>query len=264
MTVHDQKITQLVIPDSLVPTVLQVIHEAPQSGHPDCDRSLAMARKRYYCPKMRLDITTHVSQCLSCGQTKGNTYTAPILEYPTHAGPFDTLAIDLLQLPRSHQGSAYVLVCINHFSRFVVVTPLSTKTAPVVAHTLVSHLLCPYTTPTVFLSVNGTEFKNQILHNICQQYGITQTFITAHHPASNGLVERTHRKILEILHVAGQLHESWEDRLPHLAACINGSVNSSTGKTPHYIVYGSETRLPYDLLVQPCAPVYSTDDFAQI
>ncbi len=64
---------------------------------------------------------------------------------------------------------------------------------------------------------------------------------------------------MEILrHVAGQLHESWEDWLPHVAAPINGSVNSSTGKMPHYIVFGSEKRFPYDL-VSPCKPVYSED-----
>ncbi len=115
----------------------------------------------------------------------------------------------------------------------------------------------------VLLSDNGTEFKNDVLYHICQQYNIKQTFITAHHPASNGLAERTNRKILEILrHVAGHLHETWEDWLPHVAASINGSVNSSTGKTPHYIVFGSEKRFPYDILVPPRKPIDS-EDYAQ-
>ncbi len=89
------------------------------------------------------------------------------------------------------------------------------------------------------------------------------SFITVYHPASNGLVERVNRKILEILqHVAGQFHEAWQDWLPHVAACINGSVNASTGKTPHYVVYGSEKCLPYDLL-QPHVPVYSVNNYSQ-
>ena len=64
-------------------------------------------------------------------------------------------------------------------------------------------------------------------------------------------------------HVAGKFQDSWQDWLPHVAACINGPVNASTGKTPHYVVFGSEKRLPYDLLVQPRRPVYSLDDYAQ-
>ncbi len=228
VTVHDTHVTQLVVPEALIPVVLQLIHDAPQSGHPGRDKSLAMARSRYYWPRMRIDILNHVAQCLSCAQTKGSTTTAPILEYPTPVGPFDTVAIDLLKLPRSHQGSTYALVCVDHFSRFVVLAPLPNKSATVVAHALVSSLLCPFTTPSVLLSDNGTEFKNDVLYHICQQYHIKQTFITAHHPASNDLAEGANRKFLEILrHVAGHLHESWKDWLPHVAASINGSVNSS-------------------------------------
>ncbi len=96
VTVHDAHVTQLVIPESPIPVVLQLIHDAPQSGHPGRDKSLTVARQRYYWPKMRIDIINHVTHCLSCAQTKVSTTTAPILEYPTPDGPFDTVAIDLL------------------------------------------------------------------------------------------------------------------------------------------------------------------------
>ena len=139
-----------------------------------------------------------------------------------------------------------------------MLAPLQNKSANAVVHALVTHLLCPYTTPIVLISDSGTEFKNDILHNICQQYHITQTFVSVQHPASNGLVERANKKILDVLrHVVSQLHDSWQDWLPHVAASINGSINASTGKTPHYIIYGTEKRLPYDVLLQPRVPVYS-------
>ncbi len=109
---------------------------------------------------MRLDIELHITQCLSFAETKGTTHTALILEYPLSAGLFDVVGIDLLQLPRSIQGSTYVLVCVDHFSRFTVLAPLPNKSATTVAHALVSHLICPYTTPCILLGDNGTEFKN--------------------------------------------------------------------------------------------------------
>ncbi len=163
VTISRDKVTQLVIPATFVDTVLQLLHDTPSAGHPGRDRTLAAARTKYYWPTMRVDIEKHVSQCVSCAQTKGTTKTAPILEYPLPDGPFDVVGIDLLQLPRSTQGSVYVLVCVDHFSRFVVLTPLPNKSATTVAHALVSHLFCPYTTPRVLLSDNGTEFKNQVL-----------------------------------------------------------------------------------------------------
>ena len=262
--INDKLVTQLVIPDSLIPTVLSLIHDLPHAGHPGRDKSIAMARTKYFWPHMSRDITNHVSQCVDCALNKGNTKTAPIQEYPTPIRPFETVAIDLLQLPRSKQGSVYVLVCVDHFSRYTVLIPLPNKSASSVAHAFVSHFICPYTTPSVLLSDNGTEFKNEVLQKICQQFHITQTFITAYHPASNGLVERTNRKILSILrHLVGKFHESWQDWLHHVNACINATINSSTGKTPHSIVFGHDKRFPFDMLEQPRIPVYSVDDYVQ-
>ncbi len=155
-----------------------------------------MARAKYYWPTMRLDIEKHIEQCLSCAETKSTTQTAPTLESPLPVGPFEVVGIELLQLPRSIKGSIYVLVCVGHFSCFTVLVPLPNKSATTVAHAIVSHLICPYTTPRVLLSDNRTEFKNQVLQDICTQFHIQETFITSHHPASNGLVERTNTKIL--------------------------------------------------------------------
>ncbi len=172
MIIAKDVVTQLVVPVAFVDVVLQLLHDAPSSGHPGRDRTLGAARSKYYWPSMSIGIEKHVSCCLSCAQTKGTTTTAPILEYPLSAGPFDAVGVDLLQLPRSSQGSCYILVCVDHFSRFVVLAPLRDKSAATVAHALVSHLICPYTTPRVFLTDNGTEFKNQVLADICAQYGV--------------------------------------------------------------------------------------------
>ncbi len=196
----EAKVTQLIILASLVGTAIitrqQLLQDAPTTSHPGCDRTLSITRKKYYWPTMRLDIEQHIAQCLSCAKTKCTTQTAPTLEYLLPAEPFDVVGIDLLHLPHTLQGSSYVIVCVNHFSRFIVLAPSPNKTATAVAHALVSHLICPYMTPPVLLSDNGTKFKNQVLRDICTQFDIKQTFIAVHHPSSNGLVERSNIKIL--------------------------------------------------------------------
>ncbi len=114
------------------------------------------------------------------------------------------------------------------------------------------------------MSDNGAEFRNAVVSEICSQFGIKQTFTAAYHPASNGLVERANRKILEVLRpIVNELLDNWEDWLPHVAASLNSSVNDSTGKSPHYVLYGVEKRLPYDLLTSPQQPVYNTDNYTQ-
>lgn len=72
---------------------------------------------------------------------------APIQEYPLPAGPFNVIGLDLMQFPQSTQGPAYTLVCVNHLSHCVVFAPLCKKSTVAVAHVLVSHSVCPNTTP---------------------------------------------------------------------------------------------------------------------
>ncbi len=171
----------------IVPTILHLIHDDILAGHPGRERTLIAARKKFSWPTMKIDITDHVSKCVQCAQHKGTVpKPAPILQYPPPAGPWDVVAIDLLQLPASNHGSRYLLVCVDHFSRFVNLGPLQNKTAEPVAHALISNLFCPYSTPRVLLSDNGTEFRNALLEEICKQFNIKQTFTVTYHPSSNG------------------------------------------------------------------------------
>ncbi len=155
-SVANNDVTQVVTHYVFVEAVLKLVHNAPQAGLPARDKTLAAARTKFYWPTMRLGTEKQVAQCLSCAQTKGTTKTAPILEYPMPNSPFDVVGMNLLQLPRSQQGSNYVLVCIDCFSRFAILEPLPTKSAQTVAHATEAKLICPYTTPQVLLSYNGT------------------------------------------------------------------------------------------------------------
>ncbi len=253
------------IPETLVSTVLHLAHVAIGAGHPGRERTLLSLRSHYYWPTMKVDADRHVDRCVKCAQHKGvPSGPTMILQYPPPSRPFDTVSIDVLQLPPSYQGSKFLLVMIDHFSRYVILAPLKEKPARAVAHAIVSKLICEYSAPRVLLSDNGAEIRNKILAEICSQFGIRLTFTVAYHPVSKGLVERSNRKILEILRpiVAGHLW-TWEGWIPKVAA-INASVCKSTGQSPHYIVFGSPKRLPYDLLSSKQPPLYDPEDYAKI
>ncbi len=65
-------------------------------------------------------------------------------------------------------------------------------------------------------------------------------------------------------HLTGHLQETWEDWLSHVIASNNGSVNSSIGKMLHYILYGFEKCLPYNVLLPSPVPLYSLDDYSKL
>ena len=256
---------QFVIPEELVPVVLKLEHDTPVAGHPGKERTLEAMRRKYYWPSMKVDIDKHIDQCKQCALNKGSVgKPAPILEFPPPSYPMEVIGIDLLSLSPSHQGSRYLLVCVDHLTRYVMLAPLKDKTAESVAHALVTQVFLKHGTPRVILSDNGAEFRNSLLSEICTQFNVRQAFITAYHPASNGLVERSNRKILDVLRpVVGRLSEMWEDWLPYITASINAHVCSSTGQTPHYSLYRQELRLPYDLLGRSHPPVYNSQEFGE-
>ncbi len=256
---------QYVIPECYVPAVLHLVHDSVIACHPGRERTLIAGRESYFWSTMRTDVEAHVSKCNECAQHKGTVpRPAPILEYPPPNRPWEVVSIDLLQLPTSYQGSKYLLVCVHHFSRYVVLAPLKDKTAKSVACALITHLFCPYSAPTVLLSDNGAEFRYTLLEEISQQFGVKQCFTVTYHPTSNGLVERANRKILEFLRpVVGELLETWKDWFPQVAASINSSVCASTGQSPHFILFGVDKRLPYELLSSMHFPVYNAEDYVK-
>ena len=104
-------------------------------------------------------------------------------------------------------------MCVDHFSRYVILATVKEKTVSAIAHALI----CPYSTLRVLLS-------DTLLEKICKLFSIKQTIMVTYHPAINSLVKCANRKIFEILHpVVNGLLDNWEDWLPHVAASINGS-----------------------------------------
>ncbi len=235
------------IPENLVSTVIEALHSVPHAGHPGKDRCLYQARLEYYWPTMRKDIHSYVDKCHTCAVKKGSVgRPVKILRYPTPLEPWDTLAIGHLKLPTSSEGHQYLLVAIDHFSRYSILVPLKDKTATTVATALIDYVFCPFNTPKTLLSDNGTEFNNSILSEICKQFDIKKTNIVAYHPALNGFVERQSRKIISHLRsLVGSSSQAWHIWMPQVAASLNSSLHASIGDTPHFVVFGQDKRLPY-------------------
>ncbi len=101
------------IPECYVLAVLNLVHDTVVAGHTGREHTLRAARAVYFWPTMRVDVDACVTKCVKCAQHKGTVpRPAPILEYLPPDRPWYEVSIDLLQLPASHQGSRYLLVCV--------------------------------------------------------------------------------------------------------------------------------------------------------
>ncbi len=121
------------------------------------------------------------------------------------------------------------------------------------------------THPALFLSDNSSEFNNQILEVFCKEYGIVKTNIVAYHQASNCMVERQNRKIIQNLRtMVGDTSSSCHEWIPQVMASLNSAFHTSIGDTPHFIIFGQDKKLPYSILLQKEDPLYNFEDYVRV
>jgi len=113
-------------------------------------------------------------------------------------GPFYRYIADLWQIPtemsllasdKTHPQFKYVMLCVDHFSKFTWGVLLEDKEAS----TLVCELRIifnQYKVPKIFQSDNGKEFRNNSLNTLCENLGIKRIFGSVRHPQSQGAVEK--------------------------------------------------------------------------
>ena len=103
---------------------------------------------------------------------------------------------------------------------------------------------CRFGIPQELHSDQGRNFESTLVSTLCNAFGIKKTRTFAYHPQAEGLVERSNRKLLDILRSYIQREDDWEKYLPFMLYAYNTSIYSSTDTLPFKLMYGREPRLP--------------------
>ncbi len=195
-----ERLSQLVLHQSLVNITLNHVHDSSHAGHPGRDRCLAKAKRSYFWLTMRKDIFQHYALCLQCASHSISLANeSPSLQYSIPFAPWDSVPVDLLKFPLTENGYQYLLVCVDSFTRFTILVALKDKTATSVGQAIINNIICPYTSSHVILSDNVAEFNNSVLQEICKEFHIKKCNIVLYSLSSNGKVERCNKSILDVL-----------------------------------------------------------------
>ena len=243
--------SHLFIPKSLVPKVLMICHSHKLAGHPGVKKTHNLISKNCFWKHCRRDAKEFVLNCDVCQLSKGNVMKwVPLEPYPCDLLPFQCVSIDTMgPFPRTTNGNRYILVFVDYLSRYTEIVPVKDRTSTSVAEALRRRIITPHGCPQALLSDNALEFTSELFRKLCEFYQIKKVNIVAHKPFSNGLVERTNRKILEVLRtLVAPKTGDWDLSLDDIQLTVNNTVNEATGETPHFLLYGVECRLPFSLL----------------
>ena len=199
--VKNNKCCRLFIPETLVLKILKICHSHSLAGHPGIQKTCDIVSKNYFWPHCSQQTKEFVLNCETCQLSKGKVMKrAPLESYPSDLLPFQCVSMNTMgPLPTTDNGNKFILVFVDFLSRYTEIVPIKDRTSISVAEALRHRVITRHSCPQTLLSNNALEFTSKLFSKSCTFYNIKKCNIIAHKPSSNGLVERTNRKIIEIL-----------------------------------------------------------------
>ena len=149
---------------------------------------------------MQRDIETFITKHYSCIKQKSPHVKgiAPVQNIVT-TQPFELVSIDFLHLEKSAGGYEYILVIMDHFTRFSQTYAMKDKSAKTVANKLYNNFVLRFGFPGRFHHDQGGEFDNDLMMNLEVLCGVGHSRTTPYHPQGNGHVERFNQTLLAML-----------------------------------------------------------------
>ncbi|KAL0151336.1 hypothetical protein M9458_053330 [Cirrhinus mrigala] len=163
--------TQLVLPTQFKRIVLKELHD--EMGHQGLDRTTSLIRDRFFWPYMQKDIENYVLRTCPCiKQKKPCRETRAPLKSIKVTHPFELVSIDFLHLDKCKVGYEYILVIVDHFTRFVQAYATTSKSAKTAADRLFNDFALKFGFPSRIQHDQGGEFENQLLTQLRKYSGV--------------------------------------------------------------------------------------------
>ena len=153
-------------------------------GHLGAPRVVQLlARERFYWPNMESDIVHFVTKVCPClKQRQPNLPTRAPLQSITTSAPLELVSIDFLHLEQSSGGFEYLLVIVDHFTRFAQAYASKNESSTTEADRLYNDSVLRFGFPAKILYDQGLEFENKLFHKLQKLSGITRLRTTPYHP----------------------------------------------------------------------------------
>ena len=112
---------------------------------------------------------------------------------------FDVWGIDIMGPFPSSLGYLYILVGVDHVSKWVKAVPCRAADHRVVLKFLKDNIFSRFGVPKAIISDGGSYFIKKPFESLLTKYGVKHKVATPYHPQTSGHVELANREIKTIL-----------------------------------------------------------------
>ncbi len=247
-SVTKKKTYLYVVPDAVKTMVLKGIHD--QAGHQGQQRTLYLARQRFFWLGLEKDVREYVKCCRRCviSKTPEPEGRAP-LENIITTEPLELVCIDFWSAEDSANRSLDVLVVTDHFTKMANAFLCPNQSAKAVAHQLWHNYFCVYGFPGRIHSDRGANFESALIAELLNIAGVQKSRTTPYHPMGNGACERMNRTLGNMIRaLPAKTKHKWPQVLKSLTFAYNCTIHETTGYAPFLLMFGRIPRLPIDLV----------------
>lgn len=230
---HTEKLVMDVIREDDQWNIITTEHNR---AHRSLQENFGQIIGEYYFPGIKKMLKSIIANCKICLENKyqrkpSNTGIAPT---PIPDYPGQILHIDILITNKTN-----FLTCVDKFSKFAMVIPISSRNSLDIKTALLQ-MLNKFKNVKLVVSDNERAFQSNVIGTLLRDhFGSEQYFISPMHSESNGQVERFHSTLLEIARCV-RVQQSIDDMVDLLLLSTgkyNNSVHSVTGRKPIDVLY---------------------------
>ena len=238
---------QFVVPYNKREEALKTFHDLPTSGHQGITQTYEKICDQLWWPKLKKDVHYWCDSCKSCARFKTHHLPKAPLQSLVAGHPNEVVAIDFVgPMPGPTKlNNVYLLVMVDHFTRYAEAVALPDRQASSVAKALMRKWITRHGLMEVLHSDQAQEFESDLLAKLCTLLHIKKSRYSSFHPEGNSIYERLNGTLLSILKPCMSAHpDDWDILVSHILMAYRSTRHSSTGFTPNYLMTGREMRLP--------------------
>lgn len=245
--------------------LIKTFHDTKLIGaHAGSHRVYNKMKHLFFWPKMRKQISLYCKKCVPCQLNKAHAMPKQPMVITNRAQrAFDHVQCDTVGPLETWNGYRYILTIQCVLTKFVVLAPMSTKSAEETAKVMFNDFVFVHGFPKVLQTDNGTEFANAVVSEITAISEIKHSFSTPYRPQTLGAMERNHRVLNDYLRSFSTPNNNWAQSLKFYQFSWNTTPNHEINDfSPYQLVYGREANLPL-FVFEKLQPVYNFDNYAK-
>ena len=130
-----------------------------------------------------------------------------------------------------------------------IVTSLQTTKCTVL--NLWDKFIVYYGLPEKILTDQGCKFESDLLKALCEIAQVKKIWTSGYHPQTNGQCKCFNAISINIIGILPKKPKStWREQVPTLVHAYNCTMNTATGFSLYYLMFGCKLHLPINLIFE--------------